>query len=364
MAFQIKDFVSIVASMLNHMRGTTTKITDYQPGSVARTLVEAPAVEIEELYLQIFNGLREAIPVATFKSFGFDKLPPAFARGFVSLSSPEPLTEDVDIASGEQFNTPDGRGYTCSRHTLWLAGSTSVLVPVIARQSGAQYNVSSGAISESPSFDDIYTVSNSAINNGRDDESDDERESRFADFVAALSRGTVYACLAAAESITVKDEAGNIQEYVTRSGIVEIAGYVRIFVYSSAGSPSAQLIDNGQRVIDGWKDPITNKRTPGYRAGGVRIDVLPMTDKEIPLSARVKMRAGYELTESVRQSLLDEYVTILSATMPDDVLYVEMIENSLLRVANVQEVIILNAENRTCAASEVFVPGEFVVVAI
>ncbi len=54
MAFQIKDFTSIVASMVNHMRGTQKKVTDFQKGSVARTLVEAAAVENEELYLQMF----------------------------------------------------------------------------------------------------------------------------------------------------------------------------------------------------------------------------------------------------------------------------------------------------------------------
>jgi hypothetical protein len=38
MAFQIKNFVSIVAAMVNHMRATQDKITDFNVGSVARTL--------------------------------------------------------------------------------------------------------------------------------------------------------------------------------------------------------------------------------------------------------------------------------------------------------------------------------------
>ncbi len=56
--FQVKDFRSIVASMVNHVRATTTKITDFRVGGVARTLLEAPAIEIDELYQQMFNGLR------------------------------------------------------------------------------------------------------------------------------------------------------------------------------------------------------------------------------------------------------------------------------------------------------------------
>ena len=83
--FQIKDFVSISAGSINHARAVTDKVTDWAPGSVARTLIEAPAVEIEELYLQMFLGLRDAIPVATFKSFGFEKLPAARAQGWVTV---------------------------------------------------------------------------------------------------------------------------------------------------------------------------------------------------------------------------------------------------------------------------------------
>ena len=66
MSFQIKDFLSIVASMVNYMRGATSKITDYNVGSVARTMVEAPAIEIDQLYQQMLFGLRDAIPTATY----------------------------------------------------------------------------------------------------------------------------------------------------------------------------------------------------------------------------------------------------------------------------------------------------------
>ena len=58
MPFQIKDFASITAGMLNHARSVTSKITDFQPGSVARTIMEAPAVEVEELVLNEAGWVR------------------------------------------------------------------------------------------------------------------------------------------------------------------------------------------------------------------------------------------------------------------------------------------------------------------
>jgi hypothetical protein len=56
MAFQLKDFVSIVAAMLNRAKATQSRLTDFEVGSVARTLIEAPAIEIEQLYQRMFAG--------------------------------------------------------------------------------------------------------------------------------------------------------------------------------------------------------------------------------------------------------------------------------------------------------------------
>lgn len=350
--------------MLNHMRGTTTKITDLQPGSVSRTLVEAPAIELEEFYLQIFNGLREAIPVATFKSFGFDKLPAKYARGFVSVSRATAPAASFTIPAGTEFTSSDGRAYRSTQDVVWLTSATSVRIPVMAEAPGLTYNISSGSITASTAFDSSYTISNSAINNGNNVETDGEREARFASFIAALSRGTIFACVAAAESATVTDEAGNIQEYVTRTGCTEIAGYVRIFIYSSAGLPSPVLVTQGQRIINGWVDADTGKPVPGVRSGGVRVDVIAMTERAVPLSARVTMLPGYELDETVEQSIVDEYATLLSAVAPGSVLYVDSIENALLGVAGVKSVLISATENIVCGANEALVPGAVTVTAL
>ena len=68
--FQLKDFQSIVASMVNFLRSATTEITDFSVGSVERTILEAPAVEIDQLYQEMFAGLREGIETSVFRSFG------------------------------------------------------------------------------------------------------------------------------------------------------------------------------------------------------------------------------------------------------------------------------------------------------
>lgn len=357
MPFQLKDFASIVASQVNHARAVTDKIADFQPGSVVRTLMEAPAVEIEELYMQFFLGLRDAIPVATFLSFGFDKLPAALARGFVSVSKAAPHDTDLLIPAGTQFSASDGRVYLSSEDVTWPAGTNVVRIPVEASAVGLAGNVAADVITSSAFFDDEYTISNSAIATGRDAESDLEREARFAEFVQALSRGTVVACLYAARQSVVLDGDGNFSEYVTRAGLLENPGYVRIYVYSSRGVPSAALVADGQRRIDGWKDDVTGVITPGYRAAGVRVDVLPMVERAINATISVEMFPGYELSEAVDQRLGDVFASAVRGVQPGETLYIGTLVELLLGVSGVRSVVPAVNENIACGVNEALIPG-------
>lgn len=364
LAFQIKNFTSIVASIVNHMRGATSKISDFQPGSVARTLVEGPAVEVEELYLKMFIGLREAIPVATFKSFNFDPLPAAYACGYVSVSSEVPLAQDILIPAGTKFTAEDGRTYSSKEAVTWETGSSLIRIKVIADTIGAAGNIATGGINSSPMFGAGYTVSNTLIENGRDIESIDERELRFAEFVAALSRGTKEACLYYAKQTVISDDEGNTLEYVTRTGFVEGGGFVRIYVYTSNGLASNELLFNGQRRIDGWRDPVTNEVTDGVRAGGVRVDILRMIETEVPFSARVKMLPGYTLTAAIEQQLFDTYAMTLSGVMPSEVLYVGTIVEQLLDVPGVESIVPDSNANIVCQPNEVLIAGAFTMTAL
>ena len=361
MSFQIKDFVSIVAAQVNHARGVTTKITDFQPGSVARTLMEAPAVEIEELYLQMFLGLRDAIPVATFLSFGFERLPAATAIGYVSISKTPAPTSPIPIPQGTIFNAVDGRVYTSIDDVTWPSGQSVVRVKVAASSAGSSGNVAEGVINSSPLFNGDYTISNSTIDTGKDIETDPEREARFAEFVGSLSRGPVASCLYGAGQATVLDADGNRFEYVTKRGIREQPGYVVIYLYSNRGVPSPALIANGQLIINGSRNDTTGVVTPGYRAAGVRIDVLPMTERLVPLAVQVEMLTGYALDASVIQQLGDIYSASVRAVEPGSTLYLGTLIDLMLAAKGVKAIVPVTNSNIVCGMNEVLMPGTFTV---
>lgn len=85
MAFQIKKFNSILASMINWVSGATDKITDFNVGSVIRTLLEAIAMELEELYYQLLKAVEEAIEEAIYRAFNFPRNPAVKATGLVTF---------------------------------------------------------------------------------------------------------------------------------------------------------------------------------------------------------------------------------------------------------------------------------------
>jgi hypothetical protein len=365
MSFQIKSFNDIVLAQINHARSVTTKVTDFLPGSVVRTLMEAPAVEMEELYLQMFLGLRDAIPVATFLSFGFDRLAPKVATGFVSISRPAPVSDPWVIFAGTIFTSSDGRDYPSSEDVTWEAADTIVHIPVSYPVAGLIGNASAGAITSSPTFDTPpYTISNQPIETGRDAETDDEREARFADFIASLSRGTVTACMYAARQSVVLDMNGNIFEYVVRVGMDEQPGIVKIYLYSSQGVPSAELLADGQLRLDGTRDDVAGTITPGYRSAGVKVFVLPMVERSVGLSIKVGMFPGYTLNSAVEQQLEDIFSTTIQGVRPGTTLYLGTIVESMLAAAGVEKIVPVTNSNVICATDEALIPGTLTVAAL
>jgi len=365
MSFQIKDFASIVLAQINHARAVTTKITDFQPGSVARTLMEAPAVEMEELYLQMFLGLRDAIPVATFLSFGFERLPPKRATGFVSISRPDPVSLPLVIPAGTVFESEDGREYPSSEDVTWPADETIIHVPVSYLTAGLVGNAAAGVINSAQDLQSPpYTISNQPIETGRDAETDGEREARFADFVASLSRGTVTACLYAAKQSVVLDINGNIFEYVVRAGIDEQPGIVKIYLYSSRGIPSDELLADGQLRMDGSRDDVAGTISPGYRSAGVQVLVLPMQERSVDISVKVAMFPGYALNSSVQQKLEDIYATTIRGVKPGTTLYLGTIVEALLAVPGIEEIVPVTSSNVICGNDEALIPGTLTVAAL
>lgn len=312
--FQIRDFASIAAGMINYMRATQEKITDFNIGSVARTLVEAPAVELDELYQQMFIGLREAIPVSVYNSFGFGALPAEAGSGVVRFSSLVAPAANVLIPAGTSVRAPSGLyKYATLVDATLLAGQTHVDVMVYCEVAGSITNALANTITEiSSSVSGIDSVTNPiAFTNGREAETETERKIRFQGYIASLPRGTSSAVAYGAKQASLKDVNGMIIEDVHFVKIVEPyltdilqpIGLALCYIHNGSGGTSGTLVTEAQKIIDGYRLS-DGTPVPGWKAAGVVVNVIAAGEVLVNVTAVVTV-SGYFDAATVRSEVAD-----------------------------------------------------------
>lgn len=355
--FQLKNFVSIAASMLNYVRSTTGKVTDLQPGSVTRTLLEAPAAEIEELYVQVFNGIREAIPVAIYNSINFPKLTPHYASGRVTVLANNAPKQDLLVKKGTQFLTRDGRVYVTVADQTWkTTDGTSFTFPVQSLNPGVAQNAAANEINASPTFaPDQYTFTSTDMINGTDEETDAARDIRFADYIQSLSRGTEAALLYGARSANIKDTAGNIIESVSRASLTVNTGTVQVNIWGSNGAPSPALVSRVEQIELGYTDA-NGVAVPGFAAAGIRCLIASMASREVKVNFEIEMLDGYTLTTAVQQGVKDALTSYLYSIPAGQVVYIDNIRAVALLVRGVKSATVDLKQNIVCGTNEVLVP--------
>lgn len=302
---QLKDFVSITASMMNWMRAAQDKVSDFEEGSVIRTLLEAPAAEIDELYQQMFAGIREAIPVSVYRTFGFTTLDSTAAAGIIRVTI-DPISTDTLIPAGTIFQqTAAGRTvqYLSTADVILPATYSTADVPVTADTPGSTGNTApTVAFVMSPEpLAFVSAVSSAGMSGGMDGETEDARQARFREYVASLQRGTLRALEYGATLATVTNAAGVVIERVTSAAVVEAylvdpllytPGLVWLYVENRVGTPSADLLSRCQAIIDGYRDGATI--VPGWKAAGVKCEVRPATRTPIDVTGTLTAAPGYD----------------------------------------------------------------------
>jgi uncharacterized phage protein gp47/JayE len=335
MPFQLKDFPSIAASMINHARATQSKLTDFNVGSVARTILEAPAIEIEELYQQMWNGLMEAIPVSIYNAFGFARTPASAAVGVVRIIVTPSATPST-VPAGSIFEAAGDlpRTFVSLGDTTIAVSASFVDVQVRAQQPGAVGNVPAGsAFSVQPAISAMLSASAlAAFVGGRDEETDAQQKARFAAFIRTISRSTAAALDFGVRSAAIRSADGAVVEQVQFQSIVEPwltdlsqpPALVNVYIHNGVDGASAALLEEVRRVLFGYRDA-TGKIVPGWKAAGVRVDVYAATSVAVPVAGTVAVEVGYEAAAVVDQvsAAITDYIAALD--IGDDVLCAEIV---------------------------------------
>lgn len=302
--FQIKNLVSIAASMANHMRATQKKITDFNIGSIARTLVEACAIEIDELYQQMFSGLKEGIPVATYNSFDFARLTAQAATGLIRVTiTSQPAS--VIIPAGTVFKLSGSAiTYASAVDVIIAASNTFGDALVTASAPGSAGNLQAAtAFTMTPTPTGFLSASNqAAFSNGTDDEIDADRKVRFNAFIASLPRGTVAAIAFGIKNFAfLTNSAGAVSERVATVSIVEPwlldslqpISLVNVFIHNGVGSTSSDLVNKTNDVVYGYYDTNGNP-VPGWKAAGVKVTIAAAIESLVNIAGTVTAKPGFD----------------------------------------------------------------------
>lgn len=328
MAFQIKSFLSITASMINRLRASTQRTTDYNPGSVVRTMMEATAQEIDELYQQMLNGLREAIPISVYTSFNFPPLAPVAASNLVRVSVSVQSTADV-ISAGTLLTRADGSlAYTTTADVAIPAGASFADVPVVANVVGPAGNMAAGGqftmSSPPPGF--VSASNLSPFTNGQDSETPDAQKIRFNAYVQTLSRGTTAALLYALTRLTfLTDSVGHQIEHVATANIDEPyktdptqpPGLVNAYIHNGTGGTSQALVAQAAQILAGYTDSQGNA-VPGYQAAGVQVVVYASAEIALDVVGMLTIAPTYSQPAVVAQvqAVLFTYIQQIPVGQP------------------------------------------------
>ena len=290
--------------MLNYVRATTRRLSDFNPGSKVRTLLEAAAQEVDEYYQQMLAGLREAIPTAIYRAFQFAMLPPVPAAGLIRVLV-TPAEEARVLGAGLRFTRVDGSmSYLSTTDITIPAGASQADVPVAAGVLGVAGNMAAGIrFTLSPTPAAFLSASNlSPFVSGADAETAEAREMRFTAFIATLSRATPAALEYGAKTAVILDAAENVVERVRTAEVIEpdltdpLAPdrIVRVYVHNRVGSTSGALVARAQQIIDGYREPDTGRRVPGYKAAGVPVIVSAALESPVAIRGTITPRPGFE----------------------------------------------------------------------
>jgi hypothetical protein len=323
--FQIKDFAAIEASMLNYMMGSDNNLTDFNVGSVLRSLVAANASEQETMYFRLWEGIKKAIPESIYTSFGFTKLTGTVAGGKARFSRETESLSDYTIPEGTIIVSPDSYRYITTSEATLLTGTTYIDVSIISANPGSVNNITETGIEftmETPILGISFVTNSTQITGGTDTETQESIVTKFNQYIQTLQRGTLAAIETGALSAAILDTNGNTTEYVKKVLAVEYAdnpGIIDVYIDNGAGGASTALITLAQKIINGYDSVIgdtiptyidrngniilehtydgvnytNSERVPGYKAAGAVATVSKVVAMDSSVTGTIKIKNGY-----------------------------------------------------------------------
>lgn len=205
MSIEVRDFETMVESVLDRIVASNTGLTNIYPGSVIRTIVEAILAESDIQYYQI-QQLYGAMGIDDAEGEDLDRLVSVLGivrksatkcTGTVTFGRSTESLSDIAIQYAQVVATrPSVSGdiiefMVTATDAELVAGQLTVDVAVEALVAGNVYIAADAmTIMGTPIIGIEYVTNGSIISGGLDEESDDDLRDRAKNALSALGKGT------------------------------------------------------------------------------------------------------------------------------------------------------------------------------
>jgi len=312
---------------------SSNQLTDYNPGSVLTTILDAIAAELENVYNENYE-VYEANYVTTAEGsdldnkasdFGITRNEATYSTGYITFGRTTVSSSSFTIPIGTVVSTAATSttasiDFETTAASVLTAGSLTVRIPAKCRTAGILGNVEEGAVTimaSSPTGIE-YATNPSSFTGGNDEETDEELRDRIPDYLNSLARGTKDAVEAAA-----KDVSGVVTANVSEND--PTAGYITVRIGDSSGTANAALLQEVQTQIDLYK-PI-----------GVIAEAVAAIPHYIDISCYFYPSTGYSFSE-VSLDIQDAVRNFLNNKISGDDVYRSEIIDVIAEVDGVEKI--------------------------
>jgi len=312
--YKQKTFLQIYDAMKRYLVGESSALNNFNTGSRLSVLLEAVALVLAQTHNDFYQGLKIAIPTSVYNAFDFERNLGIAAAGTIEFTRSSPATEDYTIPIGTAIVLNGIKFETTAVGSILTGNTSSGNINAQCSVVGVDGNISSGAIDTSlgqGSFvnqpDGVEAATNNvAFTGGTNEESDEDRISRFRLFVNSLPRSTVQGLIAGALSVDGVVSATVVENNPT-------LGWVTIYADDGTGTLSTALKEEIEKVING--DPNDTANYLGYRPAGVLVQVLAPTVQSVDVTVDIKILDS-SLSDpadlkSLAQTAIENYVNTL-----------------------------------------------------
>jgi uncharacterized phage protein gp47/JayE len=321
-------FEDLLADQITYFSSQSARATDFNPGSVTRTILEIIAQIQERRDVAAWSTLNRAIDEAVFDAWGFAKKEAQAATGQVTLFRAIGDATPFTIRKGDIFRVPESTinvyeaispAFNPDGSDAWVSHDSStwvtrddgavnyVTLNVACVTPGVVGNIGTGLITQAdfPLPGIVQILNFKPLTNGKDVSSDAERRAEFAAYIQALPRGTIESIKFGAKTTVLLDNFGAVVERVRKVNVVEYPttpvpapGTIRVYVNSGSPATTPALISQCQAVIDGYIDS-QGVRQDGWRAAGITAEVRESLYQNVSMRLDITVATGYQLENVV-----------------------------------------------------------------